>query len=193
MIETIINFINTKINTLNLFHRRFGICELVDKGEGSEPCEYCNFEYKPVLDSDPINGISYHRLRGEATVREAEEEMSVSCTPFLVKTLPLKTVAIFRKDILGTGNNNGYIESKIAENIINTVFTRNNKALRTELQVDSVSVEIDSIITNREEILNQEFDRTEGEVKIDSDYALIAINYNIIVTGNSNCFEVYEC
>lgn len=183
--KEIIDHINSKIEEINLFPRRFGLCEIIKKDETSFPAEFCSGEYKQVSDFEQ-GGTVYHRLTGDITSSEADEESSVSCDPFIERTYPMRTVGVIEKK-----NNDAYEDYDIAELVARKISFLNNKTLRTLLKVDSVSVEIKSLSADRNKIWNEEYSKIDISIPFESIY--FAIDYNIIVTGNNSCFQKYEC
>jgi hypothetical protein len=191
MLEAIIPNINTKIETLNMFSMRYGLCDIIAKDGKTFPAEYCNGEYKPVTDFDLHKGLVYHRLTGNISKEEADEESAVSCDPFYITTFPLRTVASIKKELIKGIGNDAYLENKIAQNIANVIAETNNRALRISLMADNVSFEIESIKVNRDEIFGDEFTGMENFMRYE--FLYIAIDYNVVVTGNVSCFENYDC
>ena len=191
MLEIIIPYINTRIESLDMFQNLFGLCEIITKDGKSFPAEYCNGEYKQVSDFDLEKGVIYHRLIDQIDTQEAEEETTVSCDPFYIKTFPLRTVACINKKFLKAIGDNAYLETKIAQNIANTIVGTNNKNLRIDLMADSISIETNSIITNKEDLFSEEYKGIDNFIRYE--YLYIAIDYSVIVTGNVSCFQLYDC
>jgi hypothetical protein len=191
MLEAIIPNINTKIETLNMFSMRYGLCDIIAKDGKTFPAEYCNGEYKPVTDFDLHKGLVYHRLTGDIGKEEADEESTVSCDPFYITTFPLRTVASIKKELIKGIGNDAYLENKIAQNIANVLAETNNRALRISLMADNVSFEVESIKVNRDEIFDEEFTGKENFMRYE--FLYIAIDYNVVVTGNVSCFQNYDC
>jgi len=187
MLDTIITHINTKIGTLSLFEKTYGLCELITKDGKTFPAEYCKNEYKQVSDFDKYKGSVYHRLTGNISTEEADEEQTVSCDPFYQRTFPIRTVAVIKKDLIGI-NNDAYLESKVAQDFLSVIGETNNKALRQSLRVDSVSFEVENLIINRDTIFNEEYEGMEPFFRYE--YMYIAIDYSIVVSGSFSCFDL---
>jgi hypothetical protein len=192
MLEVIIPHINTKIEALNMFGRRFGLCEIISKDGKTFPAEYCNGEYKQVSDFDLHKGIVYHRLTGDIEKEELDEDSTVSCEPFYSTTFPLRTVATIKKSHVKGIGNDAYLENKIAQNISNTIAESNNKALRMALRADSVSLEISGVKINRDDIFKEEYSGFDDNF-MRYEFLYVAIDYDVIVTGNVSCFDLYDC
>jgi hypothetical protein len=192
MLEIIIPYINTKIGTLDMFSNFYGLCEIIKKDDKSFPAEYCKGEYKQVSDFDKKRGTVYHRLTGNISKAEAEDDTNVSCDPFYSMTFPLRTVVCIDKKFLKGIGNDAYLENKIGHNISNVLAESNNRTLRQDLSADSVIIEVEELITNKEELFSEEYDGYDKNF-IRYEFLYIAINYKIIVTGNVSCFEEYTC
>ncbi len=192
MLEAIVPYINTQIESLNMFENKYGLCEFIAKDGKTFPAEYCNGEYKQVTDFDLHKGIVYHRLTGDITKEEVEEESSNGCNPFYETSFPLRTVACIKKSLIKDIGDDAYLENKIAQNISSVIAGNNNKALRVLLRCDGVEFEIENIKTNREEIFEEEYSGYDQSF-MRYEFLYIAINYTVKVTGNISCFENYNC
>lgn len=191
MLEEIIPNINSKIEALNMFSMRYGLCDIIAKDEKTFPAEYCNGEYKQVSDFDLHKGIVYHRLTGDITKEELDEESTVSCDPFYSTTFPLRTVCSIKKSLIKGIGNDAYLESKIGSNIANAIAESNNRALRILLRADNVSFNVNSIKVDRDEIFKEEYSGMDNFMRYE--FLYIAIDYEVVVTGNISCFELYNC
>lgn len=191
MLEVIIPHINSKIGTLDMFSNLFGLCDIIAKDGKTFPAEYCNGEYKQVSDFNLHKGTVYHRLNGVIGLEFSEDESVVACDPFYNRTFPVRTVAVIKKDHIKGMDNDSYLENKVAQDFLSVIAETNNKTLRQSLRSDSVSFEVTGIITNRDEIFNSEYTGIDNFFRYE--YLYIAIDYNIIVTGNLSCFETYTC
>jgi hypothetical protein len=192
MLEAIIPHINSRIETLGLFNTRFGLCDIISKEGKTFPAEYCKGVYKQVSEFDLHKGTVYHRLNGNISKQEEEEESTVSCDPFYITTFPIRTVVCIKKEHIKGIGNDAYLENKIAQNISNVISETNNKSLRIELHADSVSIEVNEISTNRDEIFREEYTGFDSSF-MRYEFVYVAIDYNVIVSGNVSCFELYNC
>jgi hypothetical protein len=192
MLEIIVPYINTQIDSLNMFDTRYGLCDFIAKDGKTFPAEYCNGEYKPVTDFDLHKGLVYHRLIGDISKEEVEEENSNGCNPFYETTFPLRTVACIKKEHIKGIGNDAYLENKIAQNISNVIAGNNNKALRILLRCDGVEFIIEGIKTNRDEIFDEEYSGYDQSF-MRYEFLYIAIDYSVKATGNVSCFENYDC
>jgi hypothetical protein len=194
MIETIIEYINNRIETLDTFQEIRGLCELIEKdNEGKAmvfPAEYCrDGEYKSVEDFDLKNGVIYHRLTGKPT--EERVESTVGCETNIRRTYPLRVVGVVSKRVLEKKNDNSFIDDKLASNVSNTISKASVKALAVALQAEDVEIATTSYNTNRYDLWNEEH-KNINEV-IDFDQIYFAVDYNVIVEGSRDCFHIFDC
>lgn len=189
MIELIISDINNRLEPLGLFSKKAGICEIITKQEKSFPAEYCLNEYKQISDFDYKKGVLYHRLTG-VSISESLDQ-SGACDIYKTKEYFMRLVVTCKKDVYKKANNDAYIDLKIAENIENAITFTNNKALRTSLGVDSVSVSVNKIDIDRYNIFKQEY--SGMDMFIDFEWAYIALDYTISISADANCFKLQEC
>lgn len=190
MLEVIVPYINSKIEALDMFQKLYGLCETLTSDGKSYPAEYCNNEYTKV-EIDKYKGIVYHRLTGEISTEELPEEETVSCSPFYSRTFPFRSVFIIKKEFLKNIGNDAYLESKIGNTLASNIATSNNKQLRIDLGADSVSIELNNIILNRNEIFESEYSGVDNFFRYE--YLYVAIDYSIIITGNVSCIINYNC
>jgi hypothetical protein len=187
MLKEIVEHINTKIDTLQLFEKLHGLCEKITKDEKSFPAEYCKNEYKQVGDFDKHKGVVYHRLTGSIETEELDEEQTVSCDPFYQRTFPFRTIAVIKKSQLGI-NNDAYLEQRVAQDLLITIGETNNKSLRQTLRVDSISFEITNLITDRDTIFTDEYKGVPNFFRYE--YMYVAIDYNVVVSGSFSCSDL---
>jgi hypothetical protein len=194
MIETIIEYINNRIETLDSFQELRGLCEIIEReNEGKSeafPAEYCrDGEYKRVEDYDLEKGVVYHRLTGKPT--EERVESTVGCETNIRRTYPLRVVAVVSKNILKKKNNNSYIDDKLASNLSNIISKSSVKTLAVAVQAEDVEVSTNSYNINRYDLWNEEH-KNINEV-IDFEYSYIAVDYSVIVEGSRDCFHIFDC
>jgi hypothetical protein len=194
MIQTIITYINNRIDTLDMFNSLLGLCEIIEKRDDqtniSFPAQYCDSgEYKRVEDYDFVKGVVYHRLNGQ--VNEDTVESTVGCETNIRRRYPLRTVAVIRKDSLKNKNDNNAIDDKIASNLSNVIGNSSVKSLQTALSAEDVNIDTGNYNTNRYDIWNQE--HRNILMSIDFDYVYLAIEYTVTVEGSRSCFDIYSC
>lgn len=193
MIESVIAYINNRLTLLDYFSDVKGLCEIIEGEDSSFPAYYqSNGQYLHIDNiTNYETGIAYHRKTGDVITEEGEGEAVTGCDVFIRKTYPLRTVIFVSKDVLGTNNNDAYIKSKLISNIENILYTVNDKTLSQALKADSVSIRVKSSSDNPYSIFSQEFSGIDFAIPFE--YALIAIDYDIIIEATESCFENYTC
>lgn len=187
MIQYIIEYINDRIETLDIFQDIKGLCEIIEKEGQSYPAEYCdNGEYNRIED---FESVVYHRLTGKTT--EERIESTVGCETNIRRTYPLRVVGIVKKTILEKKNDNNYIDDKLASNISNIIAKASIKNLAVALKAEDVEISTGGYNTNRYEIWNEEYKGVE--MGIDFEYAYISVDYTVIVEGSKSCFHIFDC
>lgn len=182
--EEIINYINDNLDLAFIKEKR-GLAERITQGEKVFPAEYCGKgEYKSVNDFDFTKGLIYHRLTGPITTEQVEENI-VGCEELQIRTYPLRLVGVILKSLAGQDKQYGDI--KITETVINKLDKINVKELMKSLGAVSVNIPTISFQTNRDDIHAEEYE--EIKMSIGFEFAYIAIDYNVAVTGELKCFE----
>lgn len=183
MIDDIIVHINNKIKELRIVSKLFGLCELVGE-ELKSPAEYCNGEFRSVADFDFFNGVVYHRIIGDTSVSEDEDEDVSGCFSMKTFRVPMRTCAIIKRKGQRT-------DLLVGQTILGAISFKNNKNLRIALGADTVAIEPNNIIIDKERLLNEEF---EGQdISIDYEDLFVAVEYDIIITGAAHCIDKLGC
>jgi hypothetical protein len=188
MLEKVLTEINTRLGTLGIFSKIHGLCEIITESGISFPAEYCNNEYKQVSDFDR-NGVVYHRINGNVSVSQDDEESPTGCGIYSTRTYPLKMVCCVKKSVYK--DNDAFVEQKIAENIQAIIEDVDNKELLQELNADQVRVSVTSINTLRDSVFSSEYKGRDMFIKYE--YAYLSIDYNIIIAGELSCYQAQGC
>lgn len=183
MIEDVIKYINTRIKELQIVSKTFGLCELIGE-ELKSPAEYCNKEFKSVADFDFFKGLVYHRIVGEVSVTDVEEEEVTGCFAMKSFRVPIRSCIIIKRK----GN---YSDLMAGQTVLSAISFTNNKDLRIALGADTVAVESKTILLDKERLLSEEFDNQD--IKLDYEDLFVGVEYDIIITGAASCIEKYGC
>lgn len=191
MIHSVISYLNQLISGLDMFTAVHGLVALepMQDSDGIKivPAEYKGGGESDAIDFDFLQSLCYHRLNGEQTSTENDSE--VGCGTNVTITTPVKLVCYVNRNIYNTDNAD--IDVKISHNVRSAISISNIKALAKELQVTSIGVVVDSVDTRKIDVFTSEFDGVEYTVP--SNYALFAISYNIVITGEESCMLGYGC
>lgn len=191
MLEQILIYLNARLKTLFPDFTVLGLCEKVEETEKDEtisfPAEYCaNNEYKPI-DIDNHKGLFYWRKNGTVNIAFIEDEFSDD--EMEQRTYPMRGVLFAPKDYYKTDNN--YIEEKFADNIKKKMVFDGDKNFRIALKATDAEFNISRYETNRNNVIAEEFEGVKPKVPFD--WVAMAFDYDIIITGNSDCWDYWGC
>lgn len=182
ILKKIIAHIDTKLEELDYFGRNiFGLCEQIDFEDQKYPA-YFDGEHKQItLDENQ----TYCRKTGMVRIRNIDSDTSTDdCQE---RTYPVRVVAhLLRRDIEAETIYSG---DYLADIIINKLSANNIKTLSQSIDADTVSIQPESYNTNPFEVWADEF----RNVAMNADYTerlLIAIDFEITITGALPCFEL---
>jgi hypothetical protein len=178
MLEVLLTDINTKLSAMNIFSTVFGLCEIITKDGVSFPAQYCNNEWKQVSDFDKNNGTIYHRLTGQISISQDDEESTSGCDIYTTRDYPMKMVVCVKKNIYS--DNDAFVEQRIAENIQSVIEDVDSKALRQALSADQIRVSVRNINVLRDSVFSLE-------------YKNLSIDYVISISGNLSCYQTQGC
>lgn len=183
MIRSIIDHINSQITGF----KAFGLTKLARKEDKVYPVIYAGKGDSEHINFDFSKANLYHRLIGEISITQQDSEV-VGCDLETTETYPMKMVAYFPNNFLGLDDN--YSALKVAANL-KSILPSDLDTIASTLNLNLVevvlkSVEMDSFVVWGDEFTNVDF-------AVPSTHNLISIEYDIILTGDTNCFEDYEC
>lgn len=140
-----------------------------------------------AIDVDRTKGLLYHRKIGK--VRNQETEKESACGVTYRRVYPMRIVAFFPKNILGTDDK--YIEEKVFENINSAIAVSNPKTLRNQLKLELVNVQTRSQDDDRNRVLKEEIKGMT--LNLQSSMGVVAVDYDIILEGDERCFTQWSC
>ena len=181
MIEKVVTYLNEGIKGINVFDKLYNeVCEIISDDKYTFPAYYKNKKYNSVIDFNSTQ--VYHRLVGNITVSNEESEED-GCGMISERTYPVRLVIFGNRSICES------VEVLIGA-IENVMVFSNSKELSGELNANFVSVQINSIITNRNLLSRDEFSNSQ---KIDFEKLFIAINYTVVINKEVKCNEEVLC
>jgi hypothetical protein len=186
MIHETVAYINALIDGLGVFPVRYGITALEQGETFTAPAIYKGGGDSEQIGFDFNQGQVYHRI---LSISREEVESDTGCGLNITQSTSMKVVCYFSRNLYETDNNN--IDSKVGQNVANAISQSNIKTLANSLQVDYVSVQINSINLDRYDVFGTEFDGVDFSVQ--SDYGLISIDYTIEISGDESCMLGYGC
>lgn len=188
MIRSTIEYLNTQIETLNIFSKLNGLTKLWHKGEQVFPALYSGSGDSEAINFDYSLSSLYHRITGEIKI-EQSEEAGAGCDILITETYPLKLVCYFPNLVLG--EDDSYSALRVSSNIKNLIPSINLSTIANTFKLDGVELVVNSINLDSFDVWETEFKGID--FTLPSDKNLISIDYSIILTGSQNCFENYVC
>ncbi len=186
MLKEVIDYINSRIETLNIIESRHGLCEIITDGTRFFPAEYCNNTHTPVSEFTKSKGVCYYRLEGK-TIEQDNNESSSGCAVYSKKNYDVKAVFCVKKDVY---ENTAYAEELIINNLEKTISRQNIKSLCTSLNMDVVSVNVGGVKMDRKQLYKEEYNT---ENKVGYEYAYFALSLNIAIEGELECQTLTTC
>jgi hypothetical protein len=186
MIHETVAYINALIDGLGVFPVRYGITTLEQGEDFTAPAIYKGGGDSEQIGFDFNQAQVYHRI---LSISREEVESDTGCGLNVTQSTSMKAVFYFSRNLYETDNNN--IDSKVGQNVANAISQSNIKTLANALQVDYISVQINSINLDRYDVFGTEFEGVPFSVQ--SDYGLISIDYTIEISGDESCFLGYGC
>lgn len=180
MIKDIVDYLNTKLNTLGYFDSILCLAEKIEKEDKQYPAIYTNNEYVPI-NLDDVSSTTYWRKNGDVSFSPQNNETGVGIQ--YVGTIPLKLVFFKRKE---AKFNDQYFTDNICLAIISTL-TVNNAALNPMLNAKKVRVTANKYTTDRKQIANDEYDGINFEPQYQ--YAYGSIEFDLTFVTNSQCYK----
>lgn len=193
MIKPTIEYINSKLASLNYCEKSFGLCEIIAKGEKSFPAEYqSKGGYKQINNFDTFNGMSYIHKRGDITISDAENTLE-ACKILSSVSIPLRLVVIVPRKKLDCDDN--YSEDVIAQTIMRVLLTKGGD-LKVALSARQASIQVDSYSTDSRAILSEEYSNY-GKSDVNYKYAYLSLDMTVtaIVTHEcltQDCYGAYS-
>lgn len=190
MLKEVIENINTVLISSGMFNKAYGLCEIIEKDTKKFPAEYCLNKYIQVSDFSNYSGIVYHRLDGDITISQEEDETE-GCSDMSTKTYPCLLVACVKKDLFKNSKNDAYIDLSIIENIESLISNQSNAALASLLGADTVEISLTGASKDRYDIFKGEYSGIE--MKMPFEYAYISINYEVSISQKISCYTPINC
>lgn len=198
MIEQVINAINADIQTLGIFDpaKTIGLCEMIDEpfkdGENeltaSFPALYSGKDHlRYITNFDYKVGVLFHLPNG--AINTIDLDRIQTSKRRIERTWPLKAIAIIRRDIYGTDSSYSAIE--LISNLEGKISKQTIPALKTILQVEKIKANVGNSSYDKKQIIEETF----ININFPPVHNLIAvkIEYEVVISGNEQCFKVYGC
>lgn len=182
MIKTIIEHIDAQID-----FSAHGLTELAYRGGQVFPVIYSGGGDSDGVNFDFYATSTYHRLVGRIDINQDDDD-TIGGDIKVTESYPMRLVAYFPNNYLGTDDSFGV--HRVSANLKN-LLPANLFTIADTLGLYSVEVVLGGVELNSFVVWGQEF--TGVEFRIPSTHRMIAIDYQIILTGNKDCFTAYAC
>jgi len=184
LVEDIVTYMNNQLEPLNYFEEIECLAELLDFNEKVKPAVYSGKGQWKNIEIDNFNGISYWRKNGDVTNERIENV--VGCQELFEITVPLRMVGIIPRKKLSKDDQ--YAGDRVARTILKALED-NVMVLKTAIQANRASVEVDSYSTNAREIVTEEYD---NEKVVNFKRLYLAIEVSVVVEIQKDCLMA-EC
>lgn len=188
MTNLIIPILNTRLLASNYFQKDhiYDVCDLLPSGEsGTRPSQYtAKGEWKTVVNFDESNGMCYWRMPSKITSTELDDSL-VSSNKYIRLNIPLRLIAVVNRENM---NVDSYANSEL---LANDLFARLNKnlngsSLRSLIGARQISLSVESLEHNKDEILNAELKKG---LTLSPKYVVCAINLSVIIDIQQKCID----
>lgn len=186
--KEIIEHINAILLDLGWITTAHGLCYLIstldNETEIKTPVEYGS-KGEPLNIADLATGVSWHRMTSETSYSEGE---AIDVDKVLLeRTYSIRLVLSVTRDI----RDDQYLPTDLVETLVNKITSNNVDKLRDVLKASEIRIIPVSDSTDTDAILAEEF---EGQnYPFDSDFVLVALNYNVTVVQYSDCMVDLSC
>jgi len=191
MLKAIITYLNLKLSLLNYFDMTRCLCELKAESDKEDdtrisPKEYISNGEWQSIDFDAFNGVSYWRLRDEIQTEPVENQYKAS-KKVDVK-IPLRLVFSVNRSKLT--QDDAYSFDRIRETIVKQ-FNFDDGDLKTQLQVNKVTVSAPTANGNAQEVWNEETANT-GTFEPKYEVVFGSIDIDVDLVADKDCL-LTEC
>jgi hypothetical protein len=191
VLSTIIPYLEAKVDAGGVFDKIYGLGELVVEENRTSPNLYLSSgQYEKLTDFDHQASFCYFRLTGAYNEANSEDDAIGGVTQ-RVRTYPLKLVGYCGKDVFNTDDN--YIDEKVASNVSLLISETEAETLSASLKADFVEISATSTELRRKTVLDEEVSGDTSFINIPFDKVFFQIEFDVTVTGNIDCFDVYDC
>lgn len=194
MLEVIIQFLEGRLNALNIFTKLYGLCEIVQDEQNNErrsfPAEYIgagNYKLYPN-DFDLTQNHGYFRI--ESVSEDREDSEIYGGETVLTRTYSMKFIGYVNKDIYQVDNK--YATDKIVHNLSQMLSLEDVKQVRDDLDLLSITSRVTNIETDRYAVLEEEYDNVNLSA-LDLQYAYVSFDFDIVISATAGCLFAYAC
>ncbi len=194
MLEVIIQFLEGRLDALNVFTKLYGLCEIIQDEQNntrrSFPAEYIGAgQYKLYPnDFDLTENHGYFRIQSVTEDREDSELYGGETV--LSRVYSVRFVGYVNKNVYEVDNK--YAPDKIIHNISQMLSLEDVKQVRDDLDLLSITSRVSNIQQDRYAVLEDEYNNVNLSA-LDLQYAYISFDFDITITATASCLFAYAC
>lgn len=188
MLEKIITLLNTKLTSLGVFSKLYGLAELVENESQTMPAFYCAKDEYKHIEYDEERSIAYFRVSSIDIERDDDNAATLESVHEII-TYKLKCVGVVPKDVYGKDDQ--YSDEKIAMNVKQALTFYNDTPTADGIDADYVESNVSSIIIDRNQIITEEY--SNAKVVINYDKVHFSIDFEVKLAGENDCLFTEEC
>ena len=191
MLQQVIQYVNIKLQTLNLFTKSYELAEMISKKDGEKEITFPAVkdktgEYKEI-DFDKTPSLCFHIVNGDVS-RQTLESITVTKQRFQ-HDIPIRLFCVIEKKQYK--NWSAYTAYTLSQNISTTITETNVRTLKVALKIHSCSITPTTCSIDSEQVYKEIFKGVD--VAFPDDVVFIAVNYTISIIGTVNCVPIVDC
>lgn len=187
MIKEAVEYLQSQLETTNLFSKVWGLCELLNKDSKTYPAHYKGAgQYEDVSQFDRYDGSAYFRMAStDVTISEVPQEFkTTSCDALVGFNFGIRVVCVIPRNKLSCDD--AYGVHQFAEMITKVIST--SSGLGTALNASSASASVKSYTTNGNAILQQEY-RNPSINEINTNLAYLSLDLELDIIKDKSCID----
>jgi len=186
MIQTIVRYMQNKLDAETIFQRNYGLTELIERDGRVFPLFYeTDGKYKLDFQPNKWFGVSYFRKNGNVSFADGNFPSLKPCEVPVTVTVPLKFICSIKKAKLKcddnyAGDDLAFYIAKLFEDI---------NGLRTELKAKRATFVVGEYSTDSQKVLDSEFNGMDAIFK--PEYVYLSMDIEINVQTTKECMFDY--
>lgn len=180
MLDSVISFIDNKLSESGIVNNAKGLAELkLIDSDNKTPSTFCLGEWTAINIDEKF---TYHRINGDISFEELDDEQAVSCEPWISASIPMKFVICKSKVNL---TNTIFDALNVSVELSMLLQTLNSKSLAIQIGADTITITPQNSDTDSYSVYDSEFKLEQYP----EDYILVSIDYTIEITGSHKCIN----
>ncbi len=179
LLSLIIERLNQRVATYNLFDQIYGLSELSQNGNEKAWINYIGEgQAQVVSDYDGANGTLFWAKRGNVSINKTDQFATVSCRPMYITVFPLTAYLIVRKSSLPCDSSEA---ADYVANIFHKAVSGYDKDFKAAIKVAQY------------EVIPTAYNDSVPSLPLSYEWVTLTVDFNIqIVSTSEGCFEDCE-